>query len=683
MKDYGYFRVAAGVPAVKTAGVNENREGMAGLYHEAAGAGADLVVFPELSLTGYSCADLFSQSRLLDSAEKSAALLAEISRGEHQGKAGNPEKLPPMVFGLPVRARGMLFNCAVFAWDGKILGIVPKTYLPNTHEFYEQRWFASGNQISSGKVGPVKIDFAGAGVPFGTDLLFKGPVDSGAVIGIEICEDLWSPLPPSSIMCLAGASVIVNPSASNELAGKASYRKDLVLQQSARGLAAYAYVSAGVGESTTDTVYGGAAILAENGHCLAEGKRFLRDPGLTEADMDLEFLQHERLTSTSFSQTVSAEIGRGIPDFRIVEWGEPDGNENFLPSEKPFYDFSLKRHVEPKPFVPVSDSRRKERCEEIFSIQSHGLATRLEHIGCSRAVLGLSGGLDSTLALLVTLKAFEILGLDKKGVLSYTMPGFGTTSRTLGNVQKLCALLKIPLETVDIKKACEIQMNDLEHSGTPSDVAYENVQARYRTALLMNKANMAGGIVIGTGDLSELALGWCTYNGDHMSMYAVNTGVPKTLVTWLVEYAADTRTEEGVREVLLDIIGTPISPELLPPDIDGVIAQKTEEVVGPYELHDFFLYQGIRCGFSPAKVFFLAKKAFSEETGKERSEGEILKWLEVFYRRFFSQQFKRSCLPDGPKVGTIALSPRGDWRMPSDASPEVWMKEIKILKEKI
>ncbi|MBI9101482.1 MAG: NAD(+) synthase [Spirochaetales bacterium] len=692
MNAYGFFRAAGAVPLVKTAGVEENCAGIIELYKKAVEDGADLVVFPELSLTAYTCGDLFSQSKLLSLAEEAAVRLAEVTgeRGSGRTRSGD---LPPVIFGLPLRVGGVLYNCAAFAWNGRLLGIVPKTYLPNTHEFYEQRWFGSAHGLLNRQdLSTVEID--GVAVPFGADLLFNNKADNRIVIGIEICEDLWAPLPPSSRMALGGATIIANPSASNELAGKSAYRRELVLQQSGRGLAGYIYVSSGVGESSTDTVYGGETIIAENGRRLAMGERFLREPEIVMADIDMEFLSHERITSNSFSQAAAAEAGREQLRYRLIEWGCIDP-VYAVSSPAPSSEINLMRWVDPRPFVPSGLERRKERCEEIFSIQSQGLASRLAHIGCKDVVIGLSGGLDSTLALLVSLKAFEILGLDRHGIHSYTMPGFGTTGRTLGNVKELCRLMDLPLESVDIRKSCEVQMADLDHSGEPSDVAYENVQARYRTALLMNKSNMVRGIVIGTGDLSELALGWCTYNGDHMSMYAVNTGVPKTLVTYLVEYAADTRPEEGVGAVLRDIIGTPISPELLPPDKAGAIAQKTEEVVGPYELHDFFLYQGIRCGFSPSKVFFLAKQAFCERSldfrdslvsGIEegaRSEEEILKWLEVFYRRFFSQQFKRSCLPDGPKVGTIALSPRGDWRMPSDASAKDWLDEINTLKENL
>ncbi len=667
MKEFGFIRVAAAVPVVKTAGVGANRQSIVELYQKAADNGADIVLFPELALTGYSCADLFSHGRLLDASEEAALALT--------GETGGRGDLPLMVFGLPLRVGGMLFNCAALAWGGRLIGIVPKTYLPNTHEFYEQRWFASADTLWK-REDLWEIELDGYAVPFGSDLLFSFIGDRRLVVGVEICEDLWSPLPPSSRMALAGATVILNPSASNELAGKAVYRRDLVLQQSARCLAGYVYTSAGVGESTTDTVYGGDSIIGENGRKMAVGKRFQRNSNFITADLDVEFLDHERMTSLNFKQAALREGAKNDLRFRKISWGRITSVR-----EERIKEITLNRKIDPRPFVPLHKKKRKERCDEIFSIQSSGLATRLDHIGCKDVVIGLSGGLDSTLALLVTLKAFEILGLDRSGIHSYTMPGFGTTDRTLGNVKELCRIFGLSLEIMDIQKSCLGQMEDLNHSGEPSDVAFENVQARYRTSFLMNKSNMVGGIVIGTGDLSELALGWCTYNGDHMSMYAVNSGVPKTLVSYLVEYAADTRPESGVAAILGDIIRTPISPELLPPDSTGDIIQKTEEVLGPYKLHDFFLYHGIRCGFSPAKVFFLAVQAFCQSDKSSYTRADVLQWLEVFYRRFFSQQFKRSCLPDGPKVGTIALSPRGDWRMPSDASVQDWLDEIEEIKE--
>jgi NAD+ synthase (glutamine-hydrolysing) len=659
------------------------------LYRRAGALGARAVVFPELVLCAYTCGDLFYQERLLEEARRAALDLA----------AGLKPEDPLLVFGLPVRARGLLFNCAALAWGGRIIGLVPKTYLPNTGEFYEQRWFTSAAAVWN------RPDFAsipwgqgGGDIPFGTDLLFYDRGDPAFILGVEICEDLWAPAPPSSYLALGGASVIFNLSASNELVGKAQYRKDLVLSQSARCIAAYLYVSAGAGESTTDLVYGGDALIAENGRLLAQARRFQRTPELVIADLDPAYLAHERSRSSSFSQGAGIEGPR--LNLRRINFGlaAPEVSGKAVLPAKPSTEktpgakTTLLRPLDPRPFVPQNSEDRRRRCEEILSIQAAGLTARFKASGCSRAVLGLSGGLDSTLALLVCVRAFDGLGRSRRDIHCLTMPGFGTTGRTLANVQALSAALGVDLRQVDIKEACLKQLADLNHSADSRDAAYENVQARYRTSLLMNTANMIKGLVVGTGDLSELALGWCTYNGDHMSMYSVNAGVPKTLVKYLVAFAGDSLEEEGQAEaarVLRDIINTPISPELLPPDKAGEIAQKTESLIGPYLLHDFFLYNGIRCGFSPAKVFFLACLAFAPRKADKEAPGDagetfapeaILKWLKVFYTRFFSQQFKRSCLPDGPKVGTLALSPRGDWRMPSDGAPAEWLKELEAIK---
>ena len=648
LEHYGFIRAAAALPAVKPASVESNCDETGQLMRKAAETGAQVTVFPELGLTGYTCADLFQQERLLKSAEEGAAELIRQS-GEIPGV---------FILGAPVRRRGRLFNCALVLSAGRLAGIVPKTVIPNSREFYEARWFASG----AGETG--EAEYAGRRAPFGTDLIFSLPRAGTAVsFGIEICEDLWAVSPPSSGLSSAGAQLILNPSASNELVGKASYRQELIRQQSARTLGAYVYASAGAGESTTDTVYGGHGLIAENGTILAESERFRRRGQLLTADIDVEFLEHERINSSTFSQ--SADLASGV--YRYIAT---------LPESTAVQAAELLRPLARNPFVPTASADLEKRCREIFAIQSAGLASRLAHIGCSKAVIGVSGGLDSTLALLVTVEAFRELELDPAGIRAYSLPGFGTSTRTRTNVEKLAQALNIPLETVDIGKACLQQLEDLAHSGKPEDTAYENVQARQRTMFLMNKSNMLGGIVIGTGDLSELALGWCTYNGDHMSMYAVNSGVPKTLVKFLVNYVADSWAGAEAAAVLRDIVDTPISPELLPPDAEGVIAQKTEETIGPYELHDFFLYHAIRCGSAPAKVFFLARRAFGDY-----EEGVILKWLEHFYQRFFSQQFKRSCLPDGPKVGTISLSPRGDWRMPSDADGSSWLNEVRALRD--
>jgi len=634
-------------PPVTPGAVKKNLKQILLLLEKIAGEEPDLAVFPELALTGYTCGDLFRQSPLLEGA---LSALEEL-------KGGTARYSFPVVAGLPLVLNSRLFNCAAVLFRGKILGIVPKTFLPNSNEFYEQRWFSSGREAAEDS-----IILGGDEVPFGTDLIFRDRRNPLFRFGIEICEDLWSPLPPSTQLALRGALVIVNPSASNELVGKADYRKSVASQQSARCLAAYAYTSAGPGESTTDTVYGGHTMIHENGRLLAEGERFLTTGSWISADADLDYLEHERLNSPSFSQTVQLE--KTLLTGRVLDYEGPAAGKAAPP---------LKRPVDPRPFVPSSSRDREKRCREIFSIQSSALAARLSHIGCRNVVLGLSGGLDSTLALLVTVEAFRRLDLDLKGLLCYTMPGFGTTGRTKNNAEELCREMGIPMEVLDIREVCTLQMQELEHAGTPSDVAYENVQARQRTMYLMNKANMVGGIVIGTGDLSELALGWCTYNGDHMSMYAVNTGVPKTLVQYLVQYVADHQENPKAGEILHDIIDTPISPELLPPDRQGNIAQKTEDLIGPYELHDFYLYHCIRCGFGPGKTLLLAEQAFGDKYPRK----VLHQWLERFIRRFFSQQFKRSCLPDGPKVGTIALSPRADWRMPSDADAALWLEELK------
>ncbi len=643
MKTFGFARICCAVPRVKAAAVHSNLKEIIALLHEAAEEKPDLLLLPELAISGYSCGDLFHHSPLPEKSKDALLLLKKESRVFDF----------PLIAGLPLALEGALYNCAAVLCKGRILGIVPKTYLPNSGEFYEQRWFSSGQTCS---VREIMVE--GESLPFGTDLIFRDEENPLMSFGVEICEDLWSPLPPSTELSLAGALIIANPSASNELIGKAAYRRRLVSQQSARCIGAYAYCSAGTGESTTDTLYGGHSLVCEYGRLLEESPRFSSRAHLTCCDVDLEFLEKQRMKSSTFSQTKEA---RQRP-FRQISYrgGSP------APVNK------IRRRINPHPFVPSAGEDRQSRCREILSIQSTALAARLKHIHCHTAVLGLSGGLDSTLALLVSMEAFGQLGLSLEGLKCYTMPGFGTSSRTKGNAEKLCEELGIPMETVDIREACTLQLKELDHSGAPSDTAYENVQARQRTAFLMNKANMLGGIVIGTGDLSELALGWCTYNGDHMSMYAVNTGVPKTLIRYLVEYAAEKQENKAAARILKDIVATPISPELLPPDKAGKISQKTEELVGPYELHDFFLYNFVRCGFGPRKIFYLAVRAFAGSY----SSDSILLWLKTFIRRFFSQQFKRSCLPDGPKVGTIALSPRGDWRMPSDGSAEIWLAEL-------
>lgn len=650
--EFGYVRVAAAVPCVVPGAVRRNLESMLELAREAERQSCDVVVFPELSLTAYTCADLFQQAALLDAAVDGLAAFAEQTA----------ETSCVHVVGVPLAQSGQLFNCAAVVQSGKVLGIVPKTFVPGYQEYYEPRWFACADAALHDM-----MRIGGTSVPFGADLLFRDPQRPSLCFGIEICEDLWAPIPPSSRMALAGAVIVVNPSASNDLVGKAAYRRSLIEQQSARCLGAYVYCSAGVGESTTDLVFGGHALIAENGILLAESQRFEREPALTTADVDVEFLDHERQRNVTYGRAVAHEKARGAqgtpvaPPCREIAFGA-----------RPSTESELRRRVDPHPFIPADESRRLERCREILAIQSTGLATRLEHTGIKDAVLGLSGGLDSTLALLVTREAFVRLDLRSSGIHCLTMPGFGTSERTLGNVKALCRALDVPVEIVNIEASCRQHMHDIGHDGTTNDVAFENVQARERTQVLMDKANMLRALVVGTGDLSELALGWCTYNGDHMAMYSVNAGVPKTLVRYLIEFFAETKAEAKTAAVLRDILDTPISPELLPPDKDGNIAQETEAVIGPYELHDFFLYHGIRCGFAPDKVLLLATVAFKDTY----EQAELRKWLEVFCTRFFQQQFKRSCLPDGPKVGTIALSPRGDWRMPSDASPDEWLARL-------
>ena len=647
--DMGFFRVAAAVPAVKPAAIKSNADAIIRCFMRACENGANLVIFPELALTAYSCADLFLQSQLLDHAEREALRIIE----ETSARGGL------IIFGMPLARGGRLYNTAIVVRGGtQILGIVPKTYIPDSREYYENRWFASSDEADF-----EEVEIGGQKVPFGTNLIFCHEDEQQMSFAVELCEDLWTPIPPSSRHAIAGAQIIFNLSASNELVGKADYRRDLVAQQSARCLAAYAYTSAGIGESTTDTVYGGHALLAENGKILAESKRFLGGSELIFADFDTELLSHERRINRSFGPSYRRENAGRV--YRRVSFGGRIHTQN---------ETKILRPCNPFPFVPQNDLERQERCKEILSIQFTALSVRLGHSGLKNAVIGVSGGLDSTLALLVTVKAFERLSLSLEGIHAITMPGFGTTDRTQGNVEKLCKGLGVSLETIDIRQACREQLKLLGHSGKP-DIAYENVQARYRTALLMNRANMVNALVIGTGDLSELALGWCTYNGDHMSMYAVNCGVPKTLVRYLISWAAGEWVGHELKNILEDILATPVSPELLPPDAEGKIAQKTEDSIGPYELHDFFLFHAIRHGFGPKKVLAMATMAFNDRYGK----AIILKWLKVFYKRFFSQQFKRSCLPDGPKVGTIALSPRGDWRMPSDADVQIWLEDCNEL----
>ena len=641
MENYGFLRVAAAMPRVHVADPESNVKEMLDLMKEAVLRGVSVVTFPELSITGYTCADLFGQQTLIDKAENACADFLNLSAGLDC----------VCVFGTPVRYRGRLFNCAVVARNGRIIGIVPKTYLAGNEEFYEPRWFESADKLPAASV---SISYAGHNdIPFGVHQLFRV---GNALFAVEICQDLWSPVPPSSWAAMSGAQLIVNLSASNEVLMKHEYRKLLVSATSSRLFAAYVYCSCGYGESTQDLVWAGSSLIYENGSLIAESTRFRRESTLLCGDVDIEKLETLRTKEHSFNYA-----GR-LPEFSEVDAGRPAHTD---------FGASLLRHVEPHPFVPQGNPEAlSARCREILNSQTAGLCSRLEHIRCKKAVIGISGGLDSTLALIVTALAFDQLGLPRKNIITVTMPGFGTTGRTHGNSTKLMELLGTDFREIPIISATRQHFADIGHNENIHDLTYENSQARERTQILMDLAGKEGGIVVGTGDLSELALGWCTYNGDHMSMYGVNVSVPKTLVRTLVVWAADNRFSSpgSLRSVLLDIADTPISPELVPAAADGSIAQKTEDLVGPYELHDFFLYNFFRFGYSPRKLLFLALKAFDGVYDEETIEH----WLSTFMKRFFTQQFKRSCLPDGPKVGSVTLSPRGDWRMPSDL--ETWWK---------
>lgn len=638
---YGLIKVAAAIPSVRVADVEFNVQQIESLIVQAEGKGVELIVFPELSITGYTCQDLFSQQLLLDKAEESLLVLLDFTR-----------KLNIIsVVGLPVRVGALLYNCAVVIQQGTILGVIPKTHLPNYNEFYEKRWFASASDLI-----PQDIYLAGSPIHISNEPIVFRTCD-GACFGIEICEDVWAPLPPSNNLALAGADIILNLSATDELNGKHKYLCSLLSQQSARMMCGYVYSSCGFGESTQDVVYGGNALIYENGIMLADADRFSIDPQLRIQQIDIDRLRLERQNNTTFRSAQVGAVARYI-NTKLVE----------------HRDFELIRTINPYPFIP-SEGEMASSCEEILNIQTMGLCKRLHHTHCEHVVIGISGGLDSTLALLVTVRAFDKLGLSRLGITGITMPGFGTTDRTHDNAIKLMQSLGITIREINISKSVLQHFEDIGHSVDNHDVTYENSQARERTQILMDVANQVGGMVIGTGDLSELALGWCTYNGDHMSMYGVNAGVPKTLVQYLVKYIAEQSAFIQERETLIDIVQTPISPELIPADVDGNIAQKTEDLVGPYELHDFFLYYHLRVGFRPSKIFLLAQHAFE---GKY-DDDTIKHWLKIFCRRFFNQQFKRSCLPDGPKVGSVSLSPRGDWRMPSDASSILWLKECEEL----
>ena len=656
MMKYGFIKVASAVPMVKVGDVKYNVEQIENLTVQAEGKGVEVIVFPELSVTGYSCQDLFSQNLLLEVAEQGVMMLLDFTR-----------KLDIItIVGAPVVAGDLLLNCAVVIQQGQILGIVPKTYLPNYSEFYEKRWFASAQDLLE-----TEIRFAGHTVKVTPDLQLFRTYD-GVRFGVEICEDVWAPAPPSNKLALAGADLIFNLSASDELIGKHNYLKSLLSQQSARTMTGYVYSSCGFGESTQDVVYGGNALIYENGQMLEEGERFATVSQMVTAQIDVERLRSERRTNSTY---VNAQ--RNIK-YSILDHQFGIRNIEASPAEND-REFVLERPVNPHPFIPTS-ADMKASCEEIFNIQVMGLAKRIVHTGAKTVVVGISGGLDSTLALLVCVKTFDKLGMNRKGIVGVTMPGFGTTDRTYNNALMLMQSLGITIREISIAKAVTQHFEDIGHDASVHDVTYENSQARERTQILMDVANKEGGIVVGTGDLSELALGWATYNGDHMSMYAVNSSIPKTLVRFLVKWAAEKKLsgislENGGRtasEILLDIVDTPVSPELKPVDEKGEISQKTEDLVGPYELHDFFLYNFFRLGYSPSKILFLAKKAFAGQYDDEVIE----KWLRTFVRRFFAQQFKRSCLPDGPKVGSVSLSPRGDWRMPSDAWNTLFMNDL-------
>ncbi len=659
--NYGYVKVASAIPSVRVGDVAYNVEQIENLVIQAEGKGVEVIVFPELSLTGYTCQDLFRQQLLLDRVEQGVMRLMDFTR-----------KLDIIaIVGAPVPVGNLLLNCAVVIQKGHVLGMVPKFYLPNYSEFYEKRWFASAQDLRD-----MELRYAGNVVNMTADVQLFRTAD-GVLFGIEICEDVWAPAPPSNKLALAGANIVFNLSASDELIGKHDYLKSLLSQQSARTMTGYVYSSCGFGESTQDVVYGGNAMIYENGKLLAEAARFSLEPQMMMTQIDVEKLRSERRGNSTY---VNAQ--RNVK-FSLLDKQFAIRIIDAFPKEME-REFNLERTISPHPFIPAMEDMEIS-CEEIFNIQVMGLVKRLVHTHAETAVIGISGGLDSTLALLVCVKAFDRLKRSRKGIVGVTMPGFGTTGRTYNNAMELMRSLGITVKEVSIVDAVTQHFEDINHDISVHDVTYENSQARERTQVLMDMANKLNGMVVGTGDLSELALGWATYNGDHMSMYGVNASVPKTLIRYLVNYVAQREVDDRSAQTLQDIIDTPISPELIPADEMGNIQQKTEDLVGPYELHDFFLYYFLRFGFSPKKIFMLAKNAFIENKSKRvklgpndpetYDEETIKKWLRVFVRRFFSQQFKRSCLPDGPKVGSVSLSPRGDWRMPSDAMAAMWMQD--------
>ena len=636
-----FITVAAAIPAVKVADCDYNIEQIIAQVTEAEEKGVEIIVFPELCVTGYTCQDLFRQSTLLENVELSVVRLL-----------GHMRKMNVIaIIGIPVIVGDLLLNCAAVIQKGSILAMIPKTYLPNYNEFYEKRWFASLQDLRE-----TQIRYAGNKITITLEPLLVRTSEN-VLFGVEICEDVWAPAPPSNRLALSGADLIFNLSASDELVGKHDYLKGLLAQQSARTITGYIYSGSGFGESTQDVVYGGNAMIYENGVLLEEADRFSLEPQMMIGQIDIERLRSERRTNSTY---VNAQRGNNAI---IVD---------ALPTDS--IPFTLIRKIDPHPFIPASTDMQRS-CEEIINIQSCGLAKRVIHTNSKNLVVGISGGLDSTLALLICVNTFDMLHLDRKGIIGVTMPGFGTTDRTYQNALTLMKNLGITIKEINIAKAVNQHFEDIGHDPKIHDVTYENSQARERTQILMDLTNQIGGFVVGTGDLSELALGWATYNGDHMSMYGVNGSVPKTLIRYLVRYIAEYKMDEATKAVLLDIIDTPISPELIPGDEKGNINQKTEDLVGPYELHDFYLYYFLRFGFSPRKIFFLAQHAFKGMY----DDATIKKWLSTFFRRFFNQQFKRSCLPDGPKVGSVSLSPRGDWRMPSDAVSRLWLKECEEL----
>ena len=639
----GFITVAAAIPQVKVADCIYNTQQIESMIAQAEGKGVEVIVFPELSITGYTCQDLFRQHALLEQSETAVMMLLDFTR-----------KLDIIaIVGLPVIVGDLLLNYAAVIQKGDLLALIPKTYLPNYSEFYEKRWFASSQDLH-----PTEIRFAGSRIVVTPEPLLIRTCD-GVMLGVEICEDVWAPAPPSNRLALSGADLIFNLSASDELIGKHDYLKALLAQQSARTITGYVYSGCGFGESTQDVVYGGNAMIYENGKLLTEAQRFSMEPQLMISQIDVERLRAERRTNSTY---VNAQRGN------VAQIKEA---HSITPR-----DFVLSRVVDPHPFIP-KDENMAQSCEEILSIQVSGLAKRMVHTNSKNVVIGISGGLDSTLALLVCVKTFDKLQLSRKGIIGVTMPGFGTTDRTYHNALALMESLGITIKEISIARAVMQHFEDIGHDPKVHDVTYENSQARERTQILMDLTNKYGGLVVGTGDLSELALGWATYNGDHMSMYGVNASVPKTLIQHLVRYVANglAKSDKKGAEILLDVLDTPISPELTPADENGNIKQKTEDLVGPYELHDFFLYYFLRFGFSPRKIFLLAQYAFKGLY----DDDTIKKWLTTFIRRFFSQQFKRSCLPDGPKVGSVSLSPRGDWRMPSDAVSTLWLQELSEL----